>query len=44
MSILEHGMDEKYSIVEREKTMYLQLPIINFEVPFKLGPSGVIVL
>ncbi len=44
MGILERVMDEKYVITEKNGSLFLELPIINFNVPFKQGPAGIVVL
>lgn len=44
MGILERVMDEKYSITEKNGSLFLELPILNFSVPFKQGPAGIVVL
>jgi len=41
MSILAHGMDEKYYITEKEGGYYLEVPLLSYEIPIKLGPSGI---
>lgn len=44
MGILERVMDEKYSITEKDGALFLELPIINFSVPFKQGPAGIVMV
>ncbi|MEM3706961.1 MAG: ATPase domain-containing protein [Candidatus Bilamarchaeaceae archaeon] len=44
MGMIEHGIDEKYIIKEKDGTFSLELPIINYSVSFRLGPAGVVFL
>ena len=40
LSILEHGMDEKILINEKEGKTYLQLPELQMQIPVKCGRGG----
>ena len=41
MSLLEHGMDERYYITEKDGGYYLEVPLLSYDIPIKLGPSGI---
>jgi len=41
MSLIEHGMDEKFNITEKDGGYYLEIPLLSFNIPIKLGPSGI---
>lgn len=41
MSLLEHGMDEKYYITEKDGGYLLEIPLLAYQIPIKLGPSGI---
>ena len=44
VSILEHGMDEKYVLSEKEGKTFLNVPGVDLSIPIKISPSGLIVV
>lgn len=44
ISLLEHSMDAKYEVFEKENNMELDIPTMKMNIPFKLGPAGINVL
>ncbi|MFH1222627.1 MAG: ATPase domain-containing protein [Candidatus Micrarchaeota archaeon] len=43
MGILEHGMDEVYTITEKEG-YNLEVPLLPVPLQFRLGPSGIVII
>jgi KaiC/GvpD/RAD55 family RecA-like ATPase len=44
ISLLEHSMDGKYQIIEKEGKNELEIPTIGMGIPIKLGSAGISVL
>ncbi|MEW6722123.1 MAG: ATPase domain-containing protein [Candidatus Micrarchaeota archaeon] len=41
LSLVEHGMDETYTIADRGGKFVLVVPNVNMDVPFRVGPTGI---
>jgi KaiC/GvpD/RAD55 family RecA-like ATPase len=44
LSLLEQGMDEKYVITDSGSKTTLTLPDVDMPVPFRVGPTGIVLL
>jgi len=44
VSLLEHGMDEVFTIVDKGGKFAIQIPEITLEVPVRVGPAGIIIV
>ncbi|HSB46671.1 MAG TPA: ATPase domain-containing protein [Candidatus Bilamarchaeum sp.] len=44
VSLLEHGMDEVYTILDKGGKYAVLVPEINMEVPIRVGPAGIIIV
>jgi KaiC/GvpD/RAD55 family RecA-like ATPase len=44
LSLIEHGMDETYTIVDRGGKFALTVPELDLSIPIKVGPAGVTIL
>ncbi len=44
ISLIEHGMDGKYLVVEKEGKFFLDIPGANTEIPIRVGPTGITVM
>ncbi|MEM4359159.1 MAG: ATPase domain-containing protein [Candidatus Bilamarchaeaceae archaeon] len=44
LGVVEQGMDEKYVIAEKNGGYNLEVPSLAVQIPFKLGPSGIIIV
>ena len=43
-SLLEHGMDDTITIVDKAGKFFLMLPEVDMEIPIRIGPSGITLL
>jgi len=44
ISIVEHVMDERYTIVDKGGSLGLDIPSLGLSIPIKLGPSGITII
>ncbi|MBU0590942.1 hypothetical protein KKF81_00145 [Candidatus Micrarchaeota archaeon] len=44
ISLIEHGMDETYTINENGGKYSMTLPNISSEIPIKIGPTGIVIV
>jgi len=41
LSLIEHGMDETFDILDRGGKFFLTIPDTAVNVPIKVGPGGI---
>ena len=44
LSLIEHGMDEKFTLSEKAGRFGLAVPSVSMQVPVRIGPSGITVV